>query len=135
MARRAVPAPTCPCGREAELVNGAVIYPHRRDLAAKLFYRCAPCGAYVGCHPNTKTPLGTLADAHTRAARAAVHAAFDPLWKSGRWARRDAYGWLANALGIPYRRCHIGLFDLGSCLRAVEVIDALVKNTVRRSIP
>ena len=121
----------CACGREAELVDGSVIYPHRRDLYAKQFYRCAPCGAYVGCHPNTQTPLGTLADGPTRAARARVHAAFDPLWKSGRWRRRDAYGWLANELNIPYQRCHIGTFDLTRCSQAQQVIANLLATTQR----
>lgn len=45
-------APTCPyCQRPSLLVTGKTIYPHRPDLVAKRFWQCAPCDAYVGCHP------------------------------------------------------------------------------------
>lgn len=38
------------CGKDAELVTGDVIYPHRSDLAPLKFWRCEDCEAYVGCH-------------------------------------------------------------------------------------
>ena len=36
------------CGLSATLVDGTVIYPHRRDVAAKKYWHCSPCDAYVG---------------------------------------------------------------------------------------
>ena len=105
------------CQRPAERVTGVVIYPHRPDLADKRFFLCRPCGAYVGTHPDGK-PLGRLANAELRAAKQHVHAAFDPLWKSGRLTRSNAYGKLADMLGIPMSECHIGMFDVDMCRQA-----------------
>ena len=119
--------PTCPyCKAAARLVNGKVIYPatRRADLIAKSFWLCAPCKAYVGCHPGTVTPLGRLADADLRQAKMAAHDAFDPLWRSGRMRRGEAYAWLAAALGIPVPECHVGMFDLARCADVVRVCRA-----------
>lgn len=115
------------CGRAAELVAGDDIYPHRPDLKALRFWRCVPCGAYVGCHKagngygDGTRPLGRLANAELRAAKSAAHAAFDPLWKSRQMRRSDAYRWLSDALGIPANRTHIGEFDVETCRRVVAV--------------
>lgn len=86
---QAAPEVFCDCGAPAEYVTGAVMYPHRRDLHHKSFYRSVPCDARVGCHPGTKAPLGRLATRRVRVARQRAHAAFDPLWKQGRMTRGD----------------------------------------------
>ena len=109
------------CQQPTELVTGEIIYPHRADLAAKQFWRCIPCAAYVGCHPGTENPLGRLANAELRAAKMRAHAAFDPLWTDRRLTRAQAYGWLAKQLGIKKKETHIGWFDLDQCRRVVEV--------------
>ena len=114
--------PICPyCSAPSRLTNGAVVYPHRPDLHNKAFYQCAPCDAYVGCHPGTINPLGRLANAELRAAKSAAHAAFDPLWRTGTKTRREAYEWLAKQLGIAARECHIGMFDAPLCERVVSI--------------
>ena len=117
------------CGGAAKLVGGEVIYPHRPDLAELKFWHCAPCRAYVGCHRKNKKhgqdgmqPLGRLANAELRRAKSRVHAAFDPLWKDKNMTRREAYVWLAGRLNIPVDDCHIGMFDVRTCDRAVSVI-------------
>ncbi len=121
--------PACPyCGDDAELVGGDVIYPHRRDLKHKRFYLCNPCGAYVGCHPNTIRPLGRLADHRLRKLKQACHAAFDPLWRPAKaWgdhgARRKAYRWLAETMRIPESECHFGMFDIDRAIQALEILD------------
>ncbi|QOR55244.1 MAG: hypothetical protein SHS37scaffold220_13 [Phage 67_12] len=127
---------SCPyCARPAVLVTGATIYPHRVDLYAKKFWRCAPCGAWVGCHPaagpkgqggigDGTVALGRLANAELRTAKARAHAAFDPLWKSRAMKRRDAYAWLAGQLGISRDNCHIGMMDLDACRAVVAAIQA-----------
>jgi len=112
----------CPyCNSEAVLVTGAVIYPHRTDLYNKYFYRCEPCEAYVGCHLNTQVPLGRLANAELRKAKLEAHNAFDPLWKSRKLTRTAAYAWLAEKLGIKVADCHIGMFDIPTCLLVVQI--------------
>lgn len=118
-------APRCPyCGVPSRLVTGATIYPHRPDLADKHFYECRPCGAYVGCHPGTRKPLGRLADAELRRLKMRVHAEFDPHWRRSKnpHARASAYKRLAQDLGIPRQECHTGMFDVERCKAALEVI-------------
>ncbi|MEM6625294.1 MAG: zinc-finger-containing protein [Pseudomonadota bacterium] len=107
------------CDREAERVSGKMIYPHRPDLFAKNFYLCRPCDAYVGCHPHTITPMGRLANASLRRAKLKAHQAFDPFWRGGGVSRREAYQWLADALGVSAANCHIGMFDEDMCRRVV----------------
>lgn len=103
------------CGAQCGLVTGATIYPHRHDLRDKKFYRCAPCDAYVGCHPGTETPLGRVANAELRAAKMAAHAAFDPLWRTKKLSRSQAYTQLAERMGLPKEDCHIGMFTMVQC--------------------
>jgi hypothetical protein len=111
----------CPyCEKSARLVFGRDIYPNRPDLSMLAFWLCTPCSAWVGCHPGTKKPLGRLADAELRKAKIAAHAALDPLWKNGQMRRQEAYTWLAMRLGIPSEECHIGMFDLEMCRKAVQ---------------
>ena len=120
MSRAVVPCPYCRL--PATLVGGAVIYPHRPDLAEKRFYACLPCGAWVGCHPGTDNALGRLANAELRAAKQAAHAAFDPIWTGGQWRRKDAYKWLAEQLEIDRLQCHIGMFDVDQCRAVVRIV-------------
>ena len=110
----------CPyCAAPAKLVTGSIIYPHRPDLSTLMFWCCPPCDAYVGCHKNTTTPLGRLANAALRRAKSNAHRAFDPLWKSGRITRRAAYQWLSENLGIPFEKTHIGEFNEAMCARVM----------------
>ena len=114
----------CPyCLAPAKLVTGAIIYPHRADLATLMFWACQACDAYVGCHKTTTTPLGRLANAALRRAKSNAHRVFDPLWKSGEISRRDAYQWLADKLVIPFKKTHIGEFDEAMCARVMEACD------------
>lgn len=110
----------CPyCGQQAVYVGGDAVYPHRPDLRGKRFYVCRDCDARVGCHPNSSAPLGRLANGELRRMKMAAHAAFDPLWRGGGKTRHEAYRWLADALGIPFERCHIGEFDEAQCRATV----------------
>lgn len=112
----------CPyCDRQAELVGGNKIYPHRPDLIFKLFYLCEPCNAYVGCHHGTTKPLGRLANAELRQAKIAAHEAFDPIWRSGSKTRSSAYSWLAQQMSISKNNCHIGMFDIDQCKAVVRI--------------
>jgi hypothetical protein len=100
--------PCSECGEEAKLVTGREVYPHRPDLYSKPLWACLPCGAWVGCHPGTTKRMGRLANAETRRLKMDAHAAFDPLWKSGRMSRTKAYRWLREQTGLDERECHIG---------------------------
>jgi hypothetical protein len=112
----------CPyCEKPVELVSGKQMYPHMQDLKEKLFYRCEPCDAHVGCYPNTDKPLGRLANKELRKWKISAHAAFDPLWKFGRLSRTEAYARLAKSLGIRKSEAHIGMFDVPTCQKVVEI--------------
>lgn len=111
----------CPyCDNQPKLVTGRVIYPHRTDLYKLWFYLCK-CGARVGCHPGTKKPLGRLADAELRQAKSKAHLAFDPIWRDRLMRRKQAYKWLSNQLNIDFNDCHIGMFDVETCNRVVDI--------------
>lgn len=120
--------PKCPCcDGWSKKVTGADIYRGRPDLGRKVFYRCAPCDAYVGCHPGTDKPLGTLADKRLRRARSRAHSVFDPLWRNAEHkgkARRAAYARLVKALGVDGDDCHIACFDEAQCARVVELVNS-----------
>lgn len=117
------------CNKPAELVTGREIYPHRSDLAGAKLWSCKPCDAYVGCHKGTDRPMGRLANKELRAAKIATHAVFDKLWRQCLMSRDEAYRWLAEALGIESKHCHIGMFDIETCERAkllcIEMLDEL----------
>lgn len=107
-------APICPyCNKFSVPATGEEVYPHRADLFHKLFFVCRPCGARVGRHKDGKA-LGTLANEATREARMRAHQAFDPLWKDGNLSRSAAYAWLAKALGVSPKDCHIGQMDVAT---------------------
>lgn len=123
------------CGREAELVDSAEVY-HGRSYG--LIWLCRPCWAWVGVHESSKNhaPLGRLANSELRGWKIRAHAAFDPIWRArfmagdGKTkARAEAYKWLAAQLEIPPRNCHIGMFDVELCKRAVDVCEAFTNQS------
>lgn len=126
-----VPAPLdvpeyCHCcgGQTVECMHHDLVYGRAYGEWPWMF-RCLTCEATVGMHPFTNIPLGTLATRAMRSARTAAHAAFNPLFESGAMKRTQAYTWLAAQLGIAnVEQCHIGLFDIETCIRVVEVCRA-----------
>ncbi len=129
MSSRCIPCDYC--GGIAELVTGRAVYPLRSDLWNKMFYRCAPCDAWVGCHPGTVRPLGRLANAELRRWKGLAHAIFDPLWRRKMQkekcrkadARGKAYQWLAAQMEIEPELCHIGMFDVEKCRQVVRICE------------
>lgn len=70
-------------------------------------------------------PMGTPADATTRAARRAAHRALDPLWENGRMSREAAYAWLAARMGLSRERAHISQFSAEQCYQVISICSAL----------
>lgn len=101
-------------------------------------YLCLACGAAVGCHPNTRFPLGRMADKATRQMRAAAHRHFDPLWKSQAMTRTEAYKMLAKHLSIPLEQCHISQLNIEQLklvidqCKGLEISEAQVEVLKRR---
>jgi len=133
---------TCPyCSSPAVLTDSVEVY-HGNSFG--MIWLCRPCQAWVGVHKGTDKPLGRLANKELRDWKIKAHAAFDPIWeaklrhrraggkgKSGKdsggpgykkeYARGAGYKWLAVQLGIPKADCHIGMFDVETCKRVVEI--------------
>lgn len=107
------------CGRQAEYVDSKIIYGKSYGMV----YLCRNCMAYVGVHKGTDKPLGRLANAQLRYWKKQAHAAFDPLWKYGRFRgyRNAAYAWLADKMALPVEKTHIGMFDVDQCKRAIRI--------------
>jgi hypothetical protein len=116
-------APICPaCQIPTQLTTLGAVANVDAKKGQQPIWHCDGCGARVGCHPGTTVALGTPANAPLRAARAKVHAAFDPLWRSDKRRRDAAYAWLAAGLGLTAQQCHIGNFSLGDCEKALAFI-------------
>ena len=116
------------CGGKVEFVNNEVIY-HKPYGKWPFIYLCHSCGAKVGCHKETRIPLGTLANDSLRKKRMDVHNAFDHLWKSKIVSRTNAYVMLRERLGITANECHIGQFTFEMCEKALLAIE-IINNRV-----
>ena len=113
-----LPAPTkCPnCVSEVVLTTNADIYG-REYGDWPYAYLCTNdlCDSYVGLHPDTDIPLGTLADSNQREARKAAKAAFFQRMRHEGMDRSAMYAWLADQMSIPVGECHFGWFDIAQC--------------------
>lgn len=118
-----VPAPDdCRfCGGDVRIAEHKEIYRSGQNYGDwPWVYLCRDCRAYVGMHPFTNIPLGTLADDETRRMRKAAKKPFEQLHRSGRMTRDQAYQALADKLGISVALCHFGWFDAATCRRAQQ---------------
>src|ERR1700744_1800251 len=123
------------CGGNGKLESSLKVY--QQDFGYIWICENYPsCDAYVGCHKDTKSPKGWMANEELRIYRKEAHKLFDKLWsekikrlnkKNGinykirKHVRSTAYAWLAKELQIESRHCHIGMFDIEMCKRAIEV--------------
>jgi hypothetical protein len=125
--------PVCvECGGRGKITPGNRLFPADSHRAAMVFFRC-DCGAFASCHPGTAIPCARPANGHTRYLRHKAHEAFDPLWMgygsgSGRTkgvatgkARKRAYRWLAQEMGLEIQDMHIGLLNADQCRRVIEL--------------
>ncbi|WP_407330594.1 zinc-finger-containing protein [Enterovibrio sp. 27052020O] len=116
-----LPAPTeCRyCTGEVSAVKNSAIYGREYGEWPWL-YLCTGCRAYVGMHPFTNIPLGTLANQMTRDARKEHKPTFERLFESNLMTRNEAYTALASKLGIEKEECHFGWFDAPMCEAAAQ---------------
>ncbi len=127
----------CPyCENKTEYVDSSFVYGRSYGM----IYICKPCRAWVGVHKGTDNALGRLANAELRGAKKKAHFYFDQIAKTSLineiWTehlpktsnRGKAYIWLAKQLNIPTIDCHIGMMDVVSCNRVIEVSENALKN-------
>lgn len=109
------------CGSPVVYTSNAEIYG--REYGEGRCYLCRNCRAFVGVHPGTDTPLGTLANEELRRYRKAAHFWFDKIWKSPTkiTTRDKAYKWLSKELGLPKEETHIGMFEKEQCEKVMEI--------------
>jgi len=122
----------CPyCGDTAQLVGGDKIYPRHPGLHHKYFYLCGECDAYVGCYPDTRHPLGFLANRELRQCRQEAYQVFDSIWENGWLRRQDAYQWLSSRLDVPPHKCHIGQFNLAQAQTTIDESQNFIREFIR----
>lgn len=109
----------CPyCQKQSQWVENKAIYGKNYGKSF-MVWLCSPCDAYVGCHNNTKKPLGVITNKEGREWRKKAHALFDPIWKSGKMSRDRAYDLLNNHFK---REIHIGESDIETCKDIIDFI-------------
>lgn len=113
---------------------------HSVFVPSKKVYRCDPCDAQVGVHKHNNSPLGGLANAELRIARAKAHSYLDPLWRykvkkeavSASNARKSAYQWLADQMKLKVDDCHIGEFNLEQCQEVLKHCRPYISNAMSK---
>lgn len=112
----------CPyCNNEAVWCENKEIYGKNYGKSY-MVYLCKLCDAYVGCHQNTKSPLGTMANRPLRKNRIMAHSEIDPLWKSGKRKRNEVYQKLSKHFG---HEIHVGESDFKKCNQIIEAVRIL----------
>ena len=108
------------CGSPVVYTSNAEIYG--KEYGTGKCYLCRNCRAFVGVHPGTDTPLGTLANEELREWRKEAHFWFDRIWKKPTriTTRYNAYGYLARKMGLPREETHIGMFEIEQCKKVIE---------------
>lgn len=109
------------CGKQVRFVDSSIVYGRHYG---KIYY-CPDCEAWVGVHKGTDKPLGRLANAELRKQKKIAHAVFDTLWRGKLNGRKRAYKWLAEHMGLPIEKTHIGLFDVDQCKQVIDICQKL----------
>lgn len=133
----------CACKKDvpAHLVGGSEVYPWRKDLALRRFWKCPTCKNFVGCHNGkTNKPLGVIATQELKDARIHIHTLLDGMWSQKRTAseRKRARAKLYNALSIKLgyvyhtaeirtieeaRKVYRALLDFQKCLAFTKFLE------------
>lgn len=119
------------CEGRVHLVRNSEIYNGRSYGDWPFAYLCRDCRAYVGLHPDTDVPLGTLADDALRAARNRSKAVFHKHISDTGMGRTRAYRWLAEQMEIEVGVCHFGWFEQVDCARAERILQSATPQAPR----
>lgn len=120
----------CPyCGSPVVYRTADGIYHENKNNT--MLYVCShypKCDAYIRANPQTGKPMGTLANSELRALRTEAHHYFDYLYKEGYMSRNDAYHWLADFIGVPHSKAHIGYWGEYYCNQVIERCKKLIEH-------
>ena len=115
----------CPyCDKPAMWVDNNQIYGRNYGKSYKVWL-CKSCNAYVGCHNNTKRPLGTMANEELRKMRIQAHVYIDDYWQKGLHTRKKVYQLLKEHFG---KEIHIGSADIKLCQEICEGADHILES-------
>lgn len=109
------------CGGDVEYIENSKIYG--KSYGSGWCYHCKSCGAYVGTHkPRPKIALGILANKEMKGWKMSCHKMFDDLWRKQGFNRGFCYKWLAIEMGIEYKDCHFGYFNMKQLRQAYAIL-------------
>lgn len=112
----------CPfCKKSAVWCENKEVYGHNTGKSW-MIYLCKPCNAYVGCHQNSKKPMGTMANAEMRLWRGRAHNVIDPLWRSKGMRRNEVYDFLSAQFS---KEIHIAQCDIEMCKKIIAAVKLL----------
>lgn len=97
---------TCNADVEAVLIDGSVVYPHRKDLYDHKFYSCPHCNNFVSTTKSGR-PLGVIASPEIKKMRKKIHKTIDPLWENGIIDRSALYKRISTEIGKEYHTANI----------------------------
>lgn len=108
------------CNKPAEWVENKEVYGKNYGNSY-MIWLCRDCDAYVGCHKNTKEPLGTMADRTLRQMRKTAKNLFitEKLggnWNCGKRKKQKAYNWLRDLFGKEF---HFGSSTVSECEKVI----------------
>lgn len=111
------------CGNSVVFTSNAEIYG--REYGNGKCFLCRNCGAFIGVHTETLTPLGTLANEELIKWRKKAHNEFDKLWKgkTREMTRYNAYGWLSKQMNLTRDETHIALFEIEQCKEVLKLLN------------
>ena len=114
----------CPyCKKQALWCDNKIIYGRNYGQSHKIYY-CKDCNAYVGCHNNSRKPLGYMANKELRDKRVETHKAIDYYWRYGFFTRDEVYKKLKEHFG---KEIHIGNCNYNMCSKIIEASHKLFK--------
>lgn len=88
------------------------------------FYGCTRFPDCKGILPANEdgSPRGGPRTRELQGWRNRAHQAFDCLWKEKHCPRRDAYSWLASAMGISGEKAHMFQMSAEQCKQVIELV-------------
>lgn len=112
------------CSEDAEWVENKEVYGKNYGKSYMIFL-CRKCDAYVGCHQNTKNPLGRMSNKEERELKKEVKGLYLDMFE--KYGKRWYYKHLAEILDIPMKEAHFGMFDKN---RLLKLRDLLINKTI-----
>lgn len=113
----------CPyCKSKTKVVDEEYIYGKKyKGRSMICCVRFPECDSYVGTHEDDGSSLGRLANNELRQYKKRAHEWFDKIWLDKHMDRTTAYEWLADEIGTPDAYTHIGMFNIETCRKVIQV--------------